>query len=92
MELESVDFSRPGGPLHFGFALLRASDGELVDVLDAQWADWDQAGRLVFSNGGKLFATRVTGTKGQDLDTVQLADFTDDKPTQVIAPEWATRW
>jgi hypothetical protein len=92
MELESVDFSRPGGPLHFGFALLRASDGELVDVLDAQWADWDQAGRLVSSQGGKLSATRVTGTKGQHLDTVQLADFTDDTPTQVTAPAWATRW
>jgi hypothetical protein len=92
MELESVDFTRPGGPLHFGFALLRASDGEFVDVLDAQWADWDQAGRLVHSSGGKLFATRVGGTQGQHLDTVQLADFTEDKPTQVIAPERATRW
>ncbi|MGZ3459202.1 MAG: hypothetical protein ACXU86_11955 [Archangium sp.] len=92
MELESIDFTRPGGPLHFGFALLRASDGELVDVLDAQWADWDQAGRLVYSNGGKLFAARVMGTKGQYLETVQLADFTEDKPTRVIAPERATRW
>ncbi|MFL5356595.1 hypothetical protein [Archangium sp.] len=92
MELESIDFRRPGGPLHFGFALLRASDGELVDVLDAQWADWDQAGRLVHSNGGKLFATRVAGTKGQHRDTVELADFTGDTPAQVIAPERATRW
>jgi hypothetical protein len=92
MELETIDITRPGGPMHFGFALLRASDGELVDVLDAQWADWDQNGRLVYSRGGKLFATRVTGTKGQFLDTVELADFTGDTPTKRIAPDRATRW
>jgi hypothetical protein len=89
MELEAVDFSRPGGPLHFGFALLRASDGELVEILDAQWADWDRAGRLVYSQGGKLFAVRA---KGESLNAIQLADFTDDKPIRVVGPPWASRW
>ncbi len=89
MELESVDFKRPGGPLHFGFALLRASDGELLDVLEAQWADWDATGRLVYSMGGRLFAARV---EGESLQPVLLADFTEDRPMFVIAPGWATRW
>jgi hypothetical protein len=89
MELERIDFTQPGGPLHFGFALLRAADGELVDVLDAQWADWDGAGRLVYASGGRLFAARV---EGESLQPVQLADFTDDQHTPVVAPDWATRW
>ncbi len=89
MELETVDFRKPGGPLHFGFALLRASGGELAEILDAQWADWDHAGRLVYSQGGKLFAARL---KGQSLDAIELADFAGDKPIQIVAPERATRW
>ncbi len=89
MELEDVNFRKPGGPMHFGFALLRASDGELLEVLDAQWADWDHSGRLVYSEGGKLFASRWDGNLRQ---AVELADFTADKPGRLEPPGWATHW
>jgi hypothetical protein len=88
MELESIDFTKPGGPLHFGFALLRASDGALVDVLDAQWADWDRSGRLVFARRGKVFAAREDGCR----QPTELADFTSDEPAEIVAPDAATRW
>ena len=68
------------------------SGGEVVPFGRATWAHWDQRGRLVYSRGGKLFASRVTGTKGQGLDTLELADFTHDKPTRLVAPDRATRW
>jgi len=56
----------------------------------AEWADWDQQGRLVYASEGKLFAADVDITGA--YNPVQIADFNDDKPTQVPPPEWATNW
>jgi hypothetical protein len=89
MELEGWNPQGAGGPLHFGYALAHP-DGTLVEVLEATWADWDHAGRLVFSDGGRIYARTLDGR--HDDPSVALADFTEDVPSPVIAPEWAGRW
>jgi hypothetical protein len=87
MEYDGWNPRRPGGPLHFSYALARGSDGELLDVLDATWADWDLAGRLVYTGAGRAYARRVD--RG---DAITVADFSDDVPTPILPPAWATKW
>jgi hypothetical protein len=53
------------------------------------WADFDQAGRLVFASEGKLFSGTLM--KGK-VALTQLADFNASKPTALKPPAWATRW
>ena len=89
MELEDIDFQKPGGPYHFGHLVMRESDSEWLQVLDAQWADWDQQGRLVYSNGGKLYTAQP---KGDRLDFTELADFTDHRPQQISPSHQAQQW
>ncbi len=88
MELEDVDFTKTGS-YHFGFLLMRESDGEWVHVLDAHWADWDHFGRLVYSREGKLFAATADE---HNIDSVELADFTSNEPTEIPAPHKAKQW
>jgi hypothetical protein len=87
MEYDGWNPHRPGGPLHFSYALLRASDGELLEVLDTAWADWDGGGRLIYTEGGRVHARRIGGNA-----STLIADFTADTPEQVLPPSWATRW
>jgi hypothetical protein len=89
MELEDIDFTKPGGPYHFGFLLMRESDGEWLHVLDAQWADWDHAGRLVYAQDGKLFAAEPDD-KG--AGATELADFGSSEPEEVLPPAKAKHW
>ena len=89
MELEDIDFQKPGGPLHFGFLVMRESDQEWLQVLDAQWADWDQRGRLVYANGGKLYAAQP---HNEHLHFTELADFTHDQPQQKNPSHKARQW
>jgi hypothetical protein len=85
MEFEGWNPKRAGGPIHFGYSLA-TPEGDLVEVLDATWADWDQAGRLVYTDGGRVFA-REAGAPARCV-----ADLTADTPRAVIAPAWAATW
>jgi hypothetical protein len=80
---------QPGGPYHFGYLVMRESDGQWLQVLDAQWADWDQQGRLVYSQHGKLYAAEPDGER---LDYIELADFTDDIPQEKSPSHQARQW
>jgi len=88
MELEDIDF-RKTGSYHFGYLLMRESDGEWLHVVDAHWADWDHYGRLVYAREGKLFAAKADEEK---VDSVELADFTANQPKRVAAPHQAKQW
>ena len=58
-------------------------------VEDVAWADLDQMGRLIFTREGALWLGELVG---QEFHYVLLADFNDQKITEVIAPEWARHW
>jgi hypothetical protein len=73
---------------NYSLELHESKDEYSID--GAEWADWDQRGRLVYTSEGKLFAADVDITGA--YNPVQIADFNDDKPSQVPPPEWATVW
>jgi hypothetical protein len=64
---------------------LATKQGKSFLVGTGTCADFDQQGRLVFGNEGKLFAAK--------LQNGEVApDFNRAKPTSLNAPAWATRW
>lgn len=54
------------------------------------WKDTDQSGRTVFARGGIVYALDV-GPTGATVER-PLADFSQDRFEEVIAPAWATKW
>jgi hypothetical protein len=79
---------RSFSPTHYHLALTdkRAEP----QALDADWADWDQSGRLVIARGGKVLAGKWDRHRGLRFE--ELADFTGDCIESIEAPEWARRW
>jgi hypothetical protein len=48
------------------------------------WADWDQAGRLVFTRSGKVWSGRWMDN---DLKCKLLIDLNDRRPSRVFSPK-----
>jgi hypothetical protein len=68
---------------------LSAKGGKAFEIGVGTWADFDQAGRLVFASEGKLFAGVLK--KGR-VALTQLADFNASKPAAIKPPAWAAQW
>lgn len=58
------------------------------DAGEAEWADWDHRGRMVFVREGKLLAWDSAAPESVS----EIADFNDDKPAAVPPPPKAFRW
>lgn len=58
------------------------------EVADADWCGTDYHGRVIFTDGGKLFRREKAGRKTSD---VELADFSDLRPDPQPPPAWAMR-
>ena len=85
---DAISFQHPGGPYVESFRLVLSSGAELP-LPGAGWADWDQAGRLVFARDGRLSAATVEN--GQ-LAERELLDLNANVPTEVEALESARQW
>jgi len=66
------------------------TNGAVIPLDGAEWADWDRNGRLVFAKEGRLFAGEMRS--GGELKIRELADFNENDFEEVIAPEWALQW
>jgi len=69
---------------------LSVDDGKLLAAFRANWADWDQSGRLVATAGGRVLEGWFTQARG--LIWRQLAAMNEEKPEPIESPEWAQRW
>lgn len=85
--LDAISFNHPGGPYLESFRMV-GSAGE-IPLRDATWADWDQAGRLVFARAGRLYAAVVEKDRVVERE---LIDLNPNTPTEVEAPPHAKRW
>lgn len=84
--LEAVNFKKPGGYVESFW--LRAGDHSFR-IAGADWADWDQAGRLVFTRSGQVWSGRWME---DELECKLLIDLNDRRPGRVVSPKWATSW
>jgi len=69
---------------------LEGAGGAMTPIEGAEWADWDQRGRLVFVRRGKVFVAQPS--PGEDLQQQELADFNAQEPVPLESPAWARRW
>lgn len=84
-----IKADRPGGDyIREWGAKLDSGEGEM-DLGEADWADWDQNGRLVSARAGKLYEAQI---EAASITEHELADFNDQRFEEVIAPEWAQHW
>ncbi len=86
--LDALDFQATGGPYLISFKV-RPHRGAEIPVVGARWADWDQAGRLVFAREGCLLSGDVLAG---GLRERRLIDLNSNEQRRIRAPEWATRW
>ena len=69
---------------------VRYADGEELPLEDAEWADWDQQGRLIFARNGKIYALAADAI-GQ-APPEELIDLNGNQPEPMEAPDWAKVW
>jgi hypothetical protein len=63
---------------------------DLCPLDDAQWADWDEAGRLlVATRGGRL---QIRTIEALDPSVVFEEDLAALKPSPTPPPAWAAQW
>lgn len=60
-----------------------------IPLSGANWANWDQQGRLVYVRDGQVFAQNV-----QQVGTLArpIADFNDQVFEDMLTPDWAKTW
>ena len=63
--------------------------GHETCLSNAEWADWDLNGRVVFAREGKIFGT---GIDNESVCEVELGDLNSNKRIGVKAPSWACAW
>jgi hypothetical protein len=65
-------------------------EGNLAELPNVAWADWDRAGRLLIATvAGEL---RIADVAPAGIETVWSHDLSQLEPAPVRAPEWARRW
>ena len=65
--------------------------GEEIVAFDAERADWDQRGQLVYAAAGKLWRVDFPA-RGRAPEIREIADFNADRPDPQPSPEWAKQW
>jgi hypothetical protein len=89
MTWTGINFEAFGGPYQLTFSIRQKKGTPIPVSSHATWADWDQRGRLVCAEQGRLAEARLQ--KGEvTLDVI--ADFNDRKPEAIKPPDWASDW
>jgi len=80
------DFRAYGGPHVVEYAVMDRAKDELIPLVSATWADWDQRGRLVVAKEGRLHHWELPRTLHE------IANFNPHEPVPEPAPDRASVW
>lgn len=69
---------------------VRYAEGADLALTGVDWADWDQHGRLVFAQGGAMFALAADAIGKEPPQ--ELVNLNGNQPEAVVAPDWAKTW
>jgi hypothetical protein len=73
----------------WSFTLKRLQDNVTFEINSHEWADWDQRGRLIYTDSGRLFVGNIWSDR---IESVQLADFIENRLKMIQSPAWARTW
>lgn len=91
-----LEFDQKRGPDKvYNYQLRDKKDKTVIDLQNAEWADWDHNGDLLYAREGKLW--RLKAAEQEPLYTKtsiakELIDLNDSTFEEVSAPVWATEW
>jgi hypothetical protein len=86
MTQQFESFQEYGGPFVVEFEVRDESSGETRSLGWGTWGDWDQQGRLVMAQDGKLVTVQPGG------GSAEIADFNGQEPDPEPSPAWAREW
>lgn len=69
---------------------VRDREGHEEKFMGVEWADWDQRGRLVFAQDGKMLALAADAIGKEPPQ--ELVNLNGNQPEAVVAPDWAKTW
>jgi hypothetical protein len=76
--------------VHEKFEVLNSITGVKVNLPKAEFACWDQRGRLAILGEGKL---RICDFEhANEISFKVIADFAAEKPEEIQSPSWAREW
>jgi hypothetical protein len=76
-------------PFHY-VVIYRKTEAEIA-TFEADWADWDQRGRLAYTSQGKLWRVDFP-PRGRPAEVREVADFNALRPDPQPSPAWARLW
>src|SRR5262249_8467330 len=82
-------YSGYGENTRWGYTVIHKQSNVELLVESEEWADWDQCGRLVYTDSGKLFVGQIRSDR---IEPIQIADFSANKPKLIQSPPWARTW
>lgn len=84
--LSEADFAAYGGPHVVEYAVRVEPTGDVIPLGRATWADWDQQGRLILAQQGRLLHWQPPNAQHE------IADFNPQVPEPTPAPVDARTW
>lgn len=81
--LSDAAFGTYAGPHVVEYAVHAEPAGAIFSIGQATWADWDQRGRLILAQHGRLFHCQPPGT------LQEIADFNPHQPEPTPAPAYS---
>jgi hypothetical protein len=79
-----------GFNVHEKYEVINLVPNIKISLPMAEFACWDQQGRLAIVEDGKLKVGVVT--KENDIEINDLADFSAQQPEEIQSPSWAREW
>ncbi|MBP6350498.1 MAG: hypothetical protein KA392_13225 [Candidatus Obscuribacter sp.] len=91
-----LGFGQKNGPYKaYNYQLRDNEDKIVIDLKNAEWADWDHNGDLLFAREGKLWRLKAAQQEPIYTETslaIELIDLNDSTFEEVRAPVWAKKW
>jgi hypothetical protein len=84
-----TDFNRIGDHAIMEWLLIDTMTKQAREIEQAEWADWDQRGRLLFTRQGQAWAS-MPDTFPQEASS--LLDLNDRRFRPLPSPDWASQW
>jgi hypothetical protein len=84
-----ADFNQTGDFYIARWKLIDRTTRQAQEIAQADWADWDQQGRLLFTRAGQVWAC---WPQRYPEDERSLLDLNDRRPDPQPSPAWASEW
>lgn len=84
-----VDFNQYGSPYVLDWEIINTAANQAQRIEQAEWAGWDQQGRLIFTRQGQVWAC---ASERYPQEATCLLDLNNRRPDPHLSPGRARKW